>query len=130
MFARGGVDPDETLEATAKREALEETGAVIKGPLNFICTVDFVWFPEWANNSKRRQRYENFQGERVHIFVGKASKIGRATSNEGDHWIGRKTMSISRCLDLVTKYGASDHPNTYAYRIAQISAINSLKLLQ
>lgn len=130
MFAGGGVDPDETLEATAKREALEETGAVIKGPLNFICTVDFVWFPEWANNSKRRQRYENFQGERVHIFVGKASKIGRATSDEGDHWIGRKTMSISRCLDLVTKYGASDHPNTYAYRIAQISAINSLKLLQ
>ena len=54
MFPSGGVDPGEDKLRAAKRETLEETGAVVKGPLVHLVTVDFVWHPEWANNPKRQ----------------------------------------------------------------------------
>jgi len=63
------------------------------------------------------------------MFVGKCTSIGKSTGNEGDNWIGRKTMSLKRCLTLCAKYGADDHPNTYAYRVAQLMCIRALGLL-
>lgn len=128
MFPGGGVDDKEALEKTARRETLEETG-VKTGTLTYITTVDFIWHKEWADNPKRKTRYATFQGERVHIFVGKALSTGKLTGNEGDHWIGKKSMSLSKCVKLNHEYAKQDHPNTYAYRVAQISALNALQLL-
>lgn len=128
-FCGGGVDPDESIEKTAARETMEETGATIDGKLTHLVTVDFVWHPAWASNPKRQKRYRQFQGERVHIFVGRVHQMGRPTSTEGDAWKGKKTMPITTCLRKLITYGTRDHPNTYAYRVAQISAINALKLL-
>ena len=129
MFPGGGVDHGENVKATAKRETLEETGVSVDGPLKYTVTVDFVWHPEWANNHKRRERYAKFQGERVHIFIGRTKLIGEPTSDEGDGWTGRKTMSIQKCIELAIKYGESDHPNTYAYRIAQLSSLQALRII-
>ena len=99
------------------------------GDLTRLGTVDFVWFPAWANNSKRKERYVKYQGERVHIFVGRCMSIGKSTGNEGDSWIGKKTMSRKKCLTLCEKFGKENHKNTYAYRVAQMMAIRSLSLL-
>jgi 8-oxo-dGTP pyrophosphatase MutT (NUDIX family) len=129
LFAGGGVDPGENQIDAARREVLEETGART-GKLTYLATVDFVWFPEWASNAKRRERYAECQGERVHLFVGKATSLGKPTSTEGDEWTGKKTMAIDKCRDLMVQYGANSHPATYAYRVAQLSALNALSLLR
>ena len=52
---KGAPDPDEELEATARRETLEETGLDISGPLVDLGHVDYT-------RSKKR----------VHGFAGKA----------------------------------------------------------
>ena len=52
---KGAPDPDEELEATARRETLEETGLEIVGPLVDLGHVDYT-------RSKKR----------VHAFAGRA----------------------------------------------------------
>jgi hypothetical protein len=128
MFSGGGLDTGESLLKSARREIMEEVGATCSG-LKHLATVDWVWFPEWASNAKRKLRYAEYQGERVHIIVGFVDSFGRSTSAEGDAWAGKKTMSIKGCLDLVRRYGQRDHPNTYPYRIAQQMALQYLALL-
>ena len=54
---KGAPDPDETLEATARRETLEETGLDIDGPLVDLGHVDYT-------RSKKR----------VHAFAGRAPR--------------------------------------------------------
>jgi len=52
---KGAPDPDEQLEATARRETLEETGVIVDGPLIDLGFVDYT-------RSKKR----------VHAFVAPA----------------------------------------------------------
>jgi predicted NUDIX family NTP pyrophosphohydrolase len=52
---KGAPDPDETLEATARRETLEETGLLVDGPLVALGHVDYT-------RSKKR----------VYAFAGRA----------------------------------------------------------
>ena len=52
---KGAPDPDEALEATARRETLEETGVDVVGPLADLGHVDYT-------RSKKR----------VHAYAGKA----------------------------------------------------------
>ena len=52
---KGAPDPDEALEATARRETLEETGLTIDGPLDDLGHVDYT-------RSKKR----------VHGYAGRA----------------------------------------------------------
>jgi len=52
---KGGPDPDEPLEATARRETLEETGVLVDGPLIDMGYVDYT-------RSKKR----------VHAFAAEA----------------------------------------------------------
>ena len=52
---KGAPDPDETLEATARRETLEETGVAVDGPLVDLGFVDYT-------RSKKR----------VHGYAGRA----------------------------------------------------------
>ncbi len=52
---KGAPDPDESLEATARRETLEETGLLVEGPLVELGHVDYT-------RSKKR----------VHAFAGRA----------------------------------------------------------
>jgi predicted NUDIX family NTP pyrophosphohydrolase len=52
---KGAPDPDEALEATARRETLEETGLLIEGPLVDLGYVDYT-------RSKKR----------VHAYAGPA----------------------------------------------------------
>ena len=62
-------------------------------------------------------------------MVGVCGELGKPSSEEGDGWTGRRTMSLTKCAELIETYGASDHKNTYAYRIAQLSALKTLSLM-
>ena len=127
MFPGGGVEPNESIIKAGRREAREEAGAVLDGGLKHVVTVDFVWHPEWASNPKRKERYAKYQGERVHIMIGKCKSLGKQDDIE-DAWKGARTMSISKCLKMLDEYGKRDHANTYAYRIAQHMALRNLQL--
>lgn len=76
MFPGGGIDGHETeRQSSAIRELQEETHMTVNGVLTPLCTVSWIWFPEWANNAKRQERYAEFQGERVHMFCGSAQPV-------------------------------------------------------
>jgi len=125
-FPGGGVDPGENPLDAAKRECMEETGAQLSG-LKHIITIYWDWFPEWASNDKRKQRYAEFRGEKIHLLIGKVEKFMEPTSTEGDAWKGRLFMSFDKVLALHDEYAKTDHPNMYPYRVAQYSIMKMLK---
>jgi predicted NUDIX family NTP pyrophosphohydrolase len=69
---KGAPNPDETLEATALRETLEETGLEVTGPLVDIGHVDYT-------RSKKR----------VHAFAAKAPEGSSC-------WVRQPTAQLSR----------------------------------
>jgi hypothetical protein len=92
-------------------------------------TVSWIWFPEWANNPKRQARYAEFQGERVHLFSGSAKQITSTGIQNEDTWKTNEWIPPEECLQKLVEYAKLDHPNTYAYRIAQQSAIRAACIL-
>ena len=68
-FPGGGIDKGEDVIKGAKRECMEEVGAKLNS-LKCVITVDWDWFPEWADTPKRQERYKQFRGERVHLLIG------------------------------------------------------------
>jgi hypothetical protein len=103
----------------------EETHMTISWILTPLSTVSWIWFPEWANNDKRKQRYAEFQWERVHIFTGSAIKLTTTCFQNEDTWKTSEWIAPEICLEKLIQYAKNDHPNTYAYRIAQQSAIRA-----
>jgi hypothetical protein len=128
MYPGGGIDDGETPEEAGRREVEEEVGIKLDGPLIPITTVEWDWMPEWANNEKRKARYEQFRGERVHFLIGKIKNVEKATSKEGDAWKGEISMSFDKALELHDKYCQTDHPNTKCYRSTQKALINMVRL--
>ena len=132
MFPGGGIDKGEKFYKGVKRELTEEVGAVLlSGSLKLVATVDWVWFPEWADNEKRKKRYKEFQGERANILIGMAKKFEKPTSKEGDAFPIDKNglpplMDPRELSKKLIEYGKNDHPNTYPYRIAQTAVLNSI----
>lgn len=129
MYPGGGIDDGETPEEAGRREVEEEVGIKLDGDLIPITTVEWDWMPEWANNEKRKARYAQFRGERVHFLIGKIKSIEKATSDEGDAWKGEISMDFDKLLELHDKYSAADNPNTKCYRSTQKALINTVKLL-
>jgi 8-oxo-dGTP pyrophosphatase MutT (NUDIX family) len=134
MFPGGGVDTGDrkNLAAAARRELKEEVGATVApGTLRHLITVDWDWFPEWANTPTRKERYAQFRGERVHFFVGQVGAVRVSISSQTDVWPGAseaaKSLPLTKCVQLVTRYGTRDHPNTRPYRIAQQLTLEVLR---
>ena len=121
----GGIDPGETPLQGARRECLEEVGAKLKS-LQLVITVCGDWDPEWADTPKRKQRYAQFRGEKTHILIGTVDKFVKPTSDENDAWAGKKTMSLKKAADIVEGGIATDHPNMYPYRVAQLAVLRML----
>jgi predicted NUDIX family NTP pyrophosphohydrolase len=80
---KGAPDPDEPLEAAARRETLEETGLLIEGPLVDLGHVDYT-------RSKKR----------VHAFAGPApdGALPRCASWEVDK---AEFIEISRARRII-----------------------------
>lgn len=123
-FPGGGIEKGESIIQAAKREIKEETGAVLKPGLIHMCTVDWVWFPEWAKNDKQKARYKKYQGERIHILVGEVKSFGTPSSTEGDAWSGKMTQGISPVIASLEKQ--KDHPNMDTYKAFQLCALKAL----
>ena len=138
MFPGGGIDPtDKNVHRAAAREVYEETGVKLKGNTSAfreLAVVDLEWWPEWANNDKRKERYKEFRGERVHmlVYVDSSIQIPRVSSNdEEDAWTGKKCMSFDACIAVHELYSQREQENvaTTTYRIAQKMAIEHARLL-
>lgn len=126
MFPGWGIDANESdIISSATRELEEETHMTVDGLLIPQSTVSWKWFPEWANNQKRKERYGQFQWERVHLFCGSARKLEKSQLFSEDTWKNMTGIPPEECLKKLIEYAKKDHPNTYAYRIAQQSAIRT-----
>lgn len=128
-FPGGGVDPGETVLRGAKRECMEEVGARI-GKLHHVITINWDWFPEWADTPKRKERYAQFRGEKIHLLAGDVTEFVKPTSTEGDAWTGRKLMALRTALAMVKKYGENDHPNMACYRVGQETVLKMLAIAE
>ena len=127
-FPGGGVDPEETPLDAATREVMEETGAILKGPMTSLGEITWVWNPEWADNEKRKKRYEQFQGERVYFFTGEVEKFVKPTSDEGDAWSGKKLMKFSDAIAYLQAEKANlKHPNQAKYIDYQIACLSQIQ---
>lgn len=126
MFPGWGIDEEDKI-TSAIRELQEETGYEIVWDLLPLCTVSWIWFPEWANNPKRLQRYQEYQGEKVYMYIGKTKKIAHTLlgAAEEDCWTYTDGMKPNECLDVFAQYAQKDHINTYVYRVAQYAAIRA-----
>lgn len=129
-FPAKPVSPGESLSKTGAHAAEVLAGARGAGTLENVITVDNVWHPNWANNSTKRKLYRSYQGERVHIMVGKCTGFTQTSAQTTDDaWTGSKTMGITRALALLHKESKQDHQNAYAYHIARTMALKMLRIL-
>jgi len=126
-FPGGGVDEGEEPIEAATRELMEEVGAILKEPLKPLGEITWVWNPEWADTPKRQKRYQEFQGERVYFFTGEVDRFVKATSDEGDAWVGSKLMRIQDAIDyLENKKDNLEYPNQKKYIEYQIACLEEL----
>ena len=126
-FPGGGVDEGEKPIEAATRELMEEVGAILKEPLKPLGEITWVWNPEWADTPKRQKRYQQFQGERVYFFTGEVDRFVKATSDEGDAWVGSKLMRIQDAIDyLENKKDNLEYPNQKKYIEYQIACLEEL----
>ena len=123
----GGIDNNETIIEAATREVYEETGAIIKNSSwTLLSTIRWDWHKEWANNDKRKERYNNFRGEEVYSFIGKIEKFENPTSMEGDHWEGEIVMELSKAKNIMSKYFKNSNKYTAVYNCTKFTIISSL----
>ena len=127
----GGIDRGETPKAGATRELMEELGAVLKKPLKKISVLEWDWNKQWADNDKRKKRYMKFRGERVHFFIGVIKKFVKPTSDEGDEWKGRKTMSLSSAYKIAEAdiKNRKEKDGYYHYNYSKLNIISVLNQL-
>ena len=126
----GGIDKGESPKKGSERELMEEIGAKLEGPLELISVLEWDWNPEWANNSKRKNRYMKFRGEKVYSFIGVVKEFVKPTSQEGDEWKGNKLMSLSKAKKIMEDNLEKNTPkNQYAYNLTKLNIISTISLL-
>ncbi len=124
----GGINKNEKIIEAAKREVYEETGAIIRNSSwTLISTIRWDWHKEWANNAKRKERYNKFRGEEVYSFVGQVEKFENPTSIEEDDWQGEIMMKLSKAKDIMTKYFRNSNQYTAVYDCTKFTIISLLK---
>ena len=130
QFPGGGIDPGETPLQAVKREIKEEVGCTVEG-LKDIATIRSDWWESWTENKpKRLERYKQFRGEEIHLFVGYIKSFGKPTSQEGDAWpipIKKHLMSPEQLIKKIEPILLTTHPNFLCYATNQLAIIKMIK---
>jgi 8-oxo-dGTP pyrophosphatase MutT (NUDIX family) len=100
-FPGGGVDDGEDIKEALKREAFEETGAVI-GELKELGIIKTIWPADWAKNEKQRKRFEKYKGDEMHFFTAKVIefKDPKGDAKENDELNQGKWAESERLLPI------------------------------
>ena len=123
----GGIDRGETPEKGAKRELLEEVGAVLKGKMKVISVMTWDWDPSWANNEKRKKRFMKFRGEKVYSMFGVVDEFIKPNNADDDAWKGKKVMSFKKATEIADRVLKKDTPpNQYAYNLTKLNIVSTL----
>jgi 8-oxo-dGTP pyrophosphatase MutT (NUDIX family) len=104
MFPGGGIDEKESPEEALRREALEETGAVLDDNIEYLGKINYDWDEDWAKTEKQKIRYMKFRGEEIHFFKGKVIKFVTPKGDTSDVWKGSfkdRLMDIDETVRLI-----------------------------
>lgn len=127
----GGIDKGENPEQGAKRELLEEVGAIIKGKLNLISVMKWDWHPGWANTKKRKSRYMLYRGEEVYSFFAVVDKFVKADNEaDNDAWKGSKFMTLNKAAKVLERTNKNANPNEYSYNLTKYNIISTILQLK
>lgn len=126
-FPGGGVDESESPEKALAREAFEEAGVVLKGPLTRVKVLHFLWGPDWAKTEKQKKRYEQFKGEEMYFFKGHVKEL-IAPKGDGTEsgWTGKRTMKIRDAIESIEN-SRPFSKEMREYRELQLSILRSLQ---
>ncbi len=100
VFPGGGVNNNETVQKALVRETYEETGAVVRR-VRKVGELRFRWGPSWAKTTKQKERYEKYQGEDMHFFVGEIERFEEPTNKQEDFWEEEKLMSVTKAIHFI-----------------------------
>lgn len=130
MFPGWWIDEWETnIKESAKRELLEETWLTLDWDLKYLWNVSWKWFPEWANNEKRKQRYEEFQWEESFFYLWKTNPPEKKELSDEDSWKNIDGLPLDEAIKKFVDLANKDHPNTYPYRVAQLNSLRVLAII-
>ncbi len=126
-FPGGGIDNNEDISKALLREAYEEAGVIIEGELKKIGQINFVWSPNWAKSEKQKNRYNEFQGEEMHFFIGEVKELvcPKGDSYE-EGWENNVDMEIKEVVDIIKRDFPFDK-DIKEYREFQLKILDSLK---
>ena len=130
LFPGGGIDEGEHADAAVVREALEETGAIIKLPIKNLGVVHFIWDKDWIKTEKQKRRFKKFKGEEMYFFFGKVVKLEKPKGdpenpNDNDIWTGKMLMPIKKAIKIIEK-SKPFSDNIRIYREAQLRFLNQI----
>jgi len=105
-FPGGGVDDGEDLKEALKREAFEEAGVILDGELKEVGSIKTIWPSDWAKNEKQKKRFEKYQGDDMHFFIGKVKELVEPKGDgEEEGWdVNERLMPIKKAIELVMSY--------------------------
>lgn len=105
-FPGGGVEDGEDLKEALKREAFEEAGVILEGELKEVGNIKTIWSDDWAKNEKQKKRFDKYQGDDMHFFIGKVKKLVNSSGdNEENGWdLNERLMPIKKAIEIIESY--------------------------
>jgi 8-oxo-dGTP pyrophosphatase MutT (NUDIX family) len=125
VFPGGGIDKGEHADSAVVRETFEETGAIIKLPINDLGTIQFFWDEDWIKTEKQKRRFKKYKGEEMHFFFGIIEEFKESQEPHEDYWKGEKLMPISKVISIIEKEKPFPK-NMKIYREAQLRFLNKI----
>ncbi len=105
-FPGGGVEDGEDLKEALKREAFEEAGVILEGELKEVGNIKTIWPNDWAKNEKQIKRFEKYQGDDMHFFIGKVKELVNPSGDKEENgWdLNERLIPIKKAIEIIESY--------------------------